>query len=215
MLAGNKPNEWGRLEFEINKAPLSLQANSAKKREFKNHIVSLVQNAKYLLSGDIKVFIEWHVHEQKRYETSSSADVDNIIKPLLDALTGPKGIMIDDSQVQTISCNWIGSYSYEIENIVVNVEYSPDEFLPKEGLVFVKVQENLYMPFSENLPKDPMMSMLDIFDKMFSLRNELIEKGNDYYSAKMVMSVQRVFHKGRLDRFSLKTKEELLGEKDL
>lgn len=212
MLAGNKPNEWGCLEFEINKAPVSLQANSAKRTEFKNHIISLVQNAKYLLSGDIKVFIEWHVHEQKRYETSSSADVDNIIKPLLDALTGPKGIMIDDSQVQTISCNWIDSYSYAIERIVVNVEYSPDEFLPKEGLVFVKVQEHLYMPFSENLPEDSMMSKLDIFEKMFSLRNELIEKGNDYYSAKMVMSVQRVFHKGRLGGFFLKTREELLGE---
>lgn len=212
MLAGNKPNEWGRLEFEINKAPVSLQANSAKRTEFKNYIVSLVQNAKYLLSGDVKVFIEWYIHEQKRYETSSSADVDNIIKPLLDALTGPKGIMIDDSQVQTVSCNWIDSYSYDIERIVVNVEYSPDEFLPKEGLVFVKVQEHLYMPFSENIAKDSMISMLDIFEKMFSLRNELIEKSNDYYSANMVMSVQRVFHKGRLGGFSLKTREELLGE---
>ncbi len=212
MLTGNKPNEFGHLKFEINKAPVSLQANSVRKTEFKNHIASLVQNAKYLLSGDIKVFIEWYIHEQKRYETSSSADVDNIIKPLMDALSGPGGIMIDDSQVQSVSCNWIDSYSYGTKRIVVNVEYSPDEFLPKEGLVFVKVQEYLYMPFSENIPRDAMRNMLDIFEKMFTLRNELIDKGNDYYSAKMVMSVQRVFHKGRLGGFSLKTRKELLGE---
>ena len=125
------------------------------------------------------------------------------------------GIMIDDSQIQTVSCNWIDSYNYGTEKIVVNVEYSPDEFVSKDGLVFVKVEEDLYMPFSKNLPKDLMKRMLDIFENMFSLRNQLMEQGNDYYSAKMAMSVQRVFHKGRLSEFSLKTREELLGDKDL
>jgi len=47
--------------------------------------------------------------------------------------------MIDDSQVQTISCNWVESYSNEIERIVLNIKYSPNEFLPKEGLIFVRV----------------------------------------------------------------------------
>jgi hypothetical protein len=38
-----------------------------------------------LLSGDVQVGIEWTLHEEARYEQDAAPDVDNILKPLLDA----------------------------------------------------------------------------------------------------------------------------------
>ena len=51
--------------------------------------------------------IEWTVHEQDRYESDAAPDVDNILKPLLDGLCGPEGVLIDDCQVQAVDCRWI------------------------------------------------------------------------------------------------------------
>jgi len=50
----------------------------------------------YLPLGDVKVSIEWTLHEQDPYESDAAPDVDNILKPLLDVLCGPDGILIDD-----------------------------------------------------------------------------------------------------------------------
>ncbi|HAS6887689.1 TPA: RusA family crossover junction endodeoxyribonuclease, partial [Vibrio parahaemolyticus] len=147
--------------------------------------------------------------EQKRYETSTSADIDNIIKPLLDAFCGPEGIMIDDNQVQSVTCNWIDYHNTEKERLVVTVKYIPDDIVIKEGLFFVDVGDNLYMPLFDYLTPEIKKLMLSMYEKMVDARNQMMEAGLDYYSTKGIMSVQRVFHKGRLEGFVLKSKEEL------
>ncbi len=209
MLKGNKPSSTGSEIIEIERAPVSLQANSTRKREFKEYVASLLTESKYLLSGDVQIHIDWYIHEQKRYETSTSADIDNIIKPLLDAFCGPEGIMIDDNQVQSVTCNWIDYHDTEKERLVVTVKYIPDDIVIKEGLFFVDVGDNLYMPLFDYLTPEIKKLMLSMYEKMVDARNQMMEAGLDYYSTKGIMSVQRVFHKGRLEGFVLKSKEEL------
>lgn len=209
MLNGENPSEDGRFSFEIKRSPVSLQAKPDRKSEFKEFVVEQLKSVSFLLSGDVKVSIEWYTHEQKRYETSASADIDNIIKPLLDALCGPNGIMIDDNQVQSICCNWFDYDDTENEKIIVKVEFSPSDFVLKEGLFFINVHQHLYMPLWESLDKKAQQLMVDSFVKMLKIREEMVAAGIDYYQGKAVMSVQRVFHKGRLDGFVLKDKSEL------
>ena len=96
------PPESGEIKFIIDRPPVSLQSKGNRKKKFKEHVAAKVDTAGFLLSGDVSVRIQWSVHEQKRYETCTSADVDNIVKPLLDAICGPKGILIDDNQVQAV-----------------------------------------------------------------------------------------------------------------
>lgn len=109
------------------------KAKSDRRSEFKEFVVEELKSVSFLLSGDVKISIEWYSHEQKRYETTASTDIDNIIKPLLDSLCGPDGIMIDDNQVQSIDCNWFDYDDIENEKLVVVVEFSPSEFVLKEG----------------------------------------------------------------------------------
>ena len=120
----DSPPESGKIEFSIERAPVSLQAKGKRKREFKKQVAARVEKAGFLLSGDVRVHMQWHVHEEKRYETSTSADIDNIIKPLLDAICGPKGILIDDNQVQSIQCFWVDSYVYDREKIDIRIKYT-------------------------------------------------------------------------------------------
>ena len=188
---------------------MSLQAKSDRRSEFKEFAVEELKSVSFLLSGDVKISIEWYSHEQKRYETTASADIDNIIKPLLDSLCGPDGIMIDDNQVQSIGCNWFDYDDIENEKLVVVVEFSPSEFVLKEGLFFVNVHQHLYMPLWESLDKKAQKLMAESFVKMIEIREQMVAVGIDYYQAKAVMSVQRVFHKWRLDGFVLKDKSEL------
>lgn len=209
MLDGERPSEDGRFSFEIKRPPVSLQAKSDKRSEFKEFVVEQLKSVSFLLSGDVKISIEWYTHEQKRCETTASADIDNIIKPLLDSLCGPNGIMIDDNQVQSIGCNWFDYDDPENEKLVVVVEFSPSDFVLKEGLFFVNVHQHLYMPLWESLDKKAQKLMAESFVKMLEIREQMVAAGVDYYQAKAVMSVQRVFHKGRLDGFVLKDKSEL------
>ena len=48
--------------------------------------------------GPVEVTIQAHPPDKRR------RDLDNIIKPVLDALEGP--ILVDDSQVTDLACRW-------------------------------------------------------------------------------------------------------------
>jgi Holliday junction resolvase RusA-like endonuclease len=100
----------GCLGFEIPLKPRSFQTNRLAKRALIKSIQDILAPLPYLFSGDVKITIAWSVDEQARYEGISSPDVDNIIKPMLDAFSGPRGLMIDDCQVQSIECYWADTW---------------------------------------------------------------------------------------------------------
>jgi Holliday junction resolvase RusA-like endonuclease len=135
----------GLLEFTLPLAPVSQQAKSEAKSEFKCAVQAFTKTAQYLLAGDVQLSVEWLVSEQARYETDRSPDVDNILKPLIDSLVGPDGLVIDDNQIQSVSCSWI-DWHREEEQIRVELRFLPDEWLQKQGLVFVQFENGLCMP---------------------------------------------------------------------
>lgn len=205
----DNPPETGEIEFIIDRPPVSLQSKGNRKKEFKEHVAAKVDKAGFLLSGDVSVRIQWSVHEQKRYETCTSADVDNIVKPLLDAICGPKGILIDDNQVQAIECFWVDSYEYDREQIDIRIKYIPDEYLPKKDLSFICMEKNICIPFWKNHRPEELAIFISAHEQMLASRDKMIDAGMNYYESKEVMSVQRVFHKSRLKGFDIKNVDEL------
>nr|CBX29263.1 hypothetical protein N47_J02440 [uncultured Desulfobacterium sp.] len=203
------PPESGEIEFSIERPPVSLQSNGDRKREFKEHVAAKVEKVGFLLSGDVSVRIQWNVHEQKRYENNTSADVDNIVKPLLDAICGPNGILIDDNQVQAIECFWIDSYEYNWEQIDIRIKFMPDEYLPKNGLAFVCMDKNICIPFLKNRRPEEQVLFISAQERKLALRDEMMKNGMSYYESKDVMSVQRFFHKSRLQGFDIEDLIEL------
>jgi len=83
------------VEFIFDGPPLSLQSkNKARKRNYKAMVASTASNA--LPNGYVPTTEEVKIIITNYYETQSG-DVDNIIKPIQDALNGV--VYVDDVQV--------------------------------------------------------------------------------------------------------------------
>jgi Holliday junction resolvase RusA-like endonuclease len=202
FLNPNEPPEFGELTFSFGFEPVSLQSSSVKRDFIKAEIRKTTNSLNYLLSGDVKIEIQWLVYEQERYESANAPDMDNIIKPIVDGLTGPYGVLIDDCQVQTIGSHWIdwGKHEHQIN---VSIKYIPDDYVSKTNLIFVHLGSNLYIPMRSDLPRSAVEIIINHLEKGMSLRNEVLRQTGDYYQAKLFMSTQRLFHKSRvIDRYN-------------
>ncbi len=203
-----QPPEFGELSFSFEVELVSNQSTKEKKDLIKNEIRKITRELTYLLCGDIKVEIQWLLHEQDRYENAHSPDMDNIIKPILDGLVGVEGIMIDDCQVQTIATHWI-DWTARANKITITIQYISEEYIPKNDIAFVNIGKNLYIPINTDIPWTAKELILNHYVKALELRNEMMSKKLDYYSAKLFMPIQRLFHKSRVfDNYTTFSLEE-------
>lgn len=210
MLPMDAPPETGAVVIELPVAPVSFQAVAAKKTEVVAPLKAAVAPCSYLLSGDVKIEIQWWISARDRYESDNSADVDNIVKPILDSLCGPDGILIDDCQVQELVCYWSGGYENPHQQQVrIEVRYDPEEWVYKDGLVFLQVGRGVYLPMHDNLPGSIVIQMAESFNSMFEDVRRMLDAGASPQSANQMKPSQRVFHRSKLDRFRRTTIEEL------
>ncbi|HEX9980155.1 MAG TPA: hypothetical protein VGB50_06290 [Flavobacterium sp.] len=70
----DEPSEYGELTFSFNFEPVSLQSSAAKREFIRIEIRKITSTLNYLLSCDVKVEIQWLVHEQERYESDNAPD---------------------------------------------------------------------------------------------------------------------------------------------
>lgn len=175
--------------------PVSLQANREKKDSITSVIRGEIRKYDFVYSGDVQIEIEWFIHQRKRYETHLAPDVDNIIKPILDALCGPEGVLINDCQVQFVSSHWI-DWTRPDEKINIRISpLLPDECLGREGLIFIKFQPNLCFPIvKEDFPLSALAILVKQLEEMIQAREKLMGMNIDYYAANSVMPIQRFFH---------------------
>jgi Holliday junction resolvase RusA-like endonuclease len=204
----DEPPIGGELVLTVPEKPVSQQSSRTEKDRFAQLISEQVANSGYLLSGDVKIWIEWYVHEQDRYESDAAPDVDNILKPLLDALCGPQGLLIDDCQVQEVGCNWLDSYDHS-QSVEIRIKFFYDEFIEKEGLCFVHLGRGLCFPVNLTIPPEASLLMLEHLCQRMEQRKMIIELGNEYYRAKYIMPIQRFFHRSRVRRFPVAEIDEL------
>lgn len=198
----------GLLELTVPLAPVSLQAKSDTKATFKAEVQSFTRTVDRLLTGDVKLSIEWFVSEQTRYETDRSPDVDNILKPLIDSLVGPNGVLIDDNQIQSVSCSWI-DWHHENEQLRVELRFIPDESLQKDGLIFVQFDNGICMPIANSAPLGARLSLLEAYSAILSARREADRNGLPYMWSSVLMPQQRVFHRTRIHDFPVYPEVEL------
>ncbi len=207
------PSEDGNTTFKVIVQPVSSQATRAKKDLVTEAIRKITKPVPKILSGDVKIEIIWFTNENERYESDNTADLDNIIKPILDALSGPDGIIINDCQVQSLGCSWQDRYG-EPEHIEINLRYEPDAWFEKGNIMFVQLQDALCMPICKDFKlSEVFQQLLNILEKRLSYRNSIINSGRSYYEARGVMSIQRLFHRTRLNGFEVKRIDELREDK--
>ncbi len=206
------PPIGGELSLSFILQPVTLQGKQVARSVFQNTIQEELRNFQYLLSGDVSLEISLQVHQRDRYESDASPDLDNFLKPLLDSLTGPKGILIDDCQVRSLGINWI-SWARDDTKIDLQLRFADDEYVAKLGLIFVQIEGSpLCMPIDTTLPEFQQRILLCLMRYQFRARDKLKEKGWDYYSSSSILPIQRRFHRTRINKCPVKWMTDLRHE---
>ncbi|MGD0941576.1 MAG: RusA family crossover junction endodeoxyribonuclease [Terracidiphilus sp.] len=202
----------GLISFVIALPPTSQQSKRATKDAFTGACRQAMEAFPITLHGEVKIHIEWSIHEQDRYETDAAPDVDNIIKPLLDGLQGPEALLVDDCQVQEVACSWIDSPIRD-QSVSITIRHRPDDWFRRGKLRFAEFSKCLCMPLAEDASKEAQLLLLEAWEMMFKTRDALLALGWDWYSAQGVMSIVRPFHKSRVvKKFAVVPVDELKRE---
>jgi len=209
------PPIFGYIHINFPFEPVSNQTKKIKKEIFKNKVKDKIKPFKYILTGDVKIDIEWRLNEKVRYETDSSPDIDNIIKPLMDALCGPDGILVDDCQLQAITCYWIDIYSEE-EFFNITIRCDPDLYIKKDkNLVYCQLDNGLCWPINMKYPKEVLILFINHIEKIINIDKDYPEMFKDlteierYYFKKYLLPLQPLFHRTRVSRFKVIGIEQL------
>ncbi|HML03569.1 MAG TPA: RusA family crossover junction endodeoxyribonuclease, partial [Candidatus Bathyarchaeia archaeon] len=133
----------GEFNRKFNFAPISYVNPNANK--FKEEVREAIADIQYLYFGEVKLEITTYCSEQKRLETSELADLDNYAKLLCDGLKGPQGILIDDTQIQSLSISWIDVNCQPYFEIYIKGH--PDDFV-LGPIALYEMPNGLFYPIS-------------------------------------------------------------------
>ena len=150
--AGVAPSPFGELTLEIIGAPASIQAKKVVRDAYVKRIKAALSKFGFVLTGQILLDITWHVPAKSRYETDAKADIDNCLKPIIDAFTGPDGIMIDDCQLKGLYVSWTHISSGD-ERLSFDFKFDADHFCDRDGLAFIRLEKGLCCPVNTKWPK--------------------------------------------------------------
>jgi Holliday junction resolvase RusA-like endonuclease len=173
-----------------------------------------------IISDDVKIEIWIGVHPFLRYETDKTHDVDNLIKPILDAFSGKEGVIIDDTQVVSLGIIVDDIILEDKINLSIDIEFDESMLIDKRELYFVKYYKGLCFPFYIDISKPVERNLFRKLLKYLIDSRVLIEKcmklGMKYESAFPVSHpIQRDFHITRVQGkgFLIYTLEDLHKKK--
>lgn len=195
------------IDFEA--GPVSQGANRKTKASLRELIQGKLQTFNFLLSGDVKIEILWTVHPIKRYESPNAIDMDNIIKPILDSMSGPNGILIDDTQVQEITSYWVDWENMESDKLTVTIKYIEDHLVLKDQLEFVHYGRGLCLPVpkpryldeSKRTKESELKFKRMVINKAIKMWDNFqksVDSGIAWTTAVAVLPQQRVFHSNKV-----------------
>jgi len=207
QISTSEPPPYGELSFTVNMSPVSLQSKKVNRDKLRDAIWEITKPLEYIFIGDIQLEIEWHALPKERFESDKSPDVDNIIKPIIDALCGVNGLMIDDCQLQSLCSYWMYNYTGE-EKIIFTIKYIDDQWTTKNQLIFIQFDEALCLPLEGYLPKSAITLMISLCKQGFAARQKLAKLGvHDSYT-RAILPAYRVFHRTRIKDFPVYKIEE-------
>ena len=193
--------ENGYVTFRIESSPVSLQSNAAKRKRFKKSVQDIVKKSELIFTEHVHVAIDWFCSPVARLKNPSIYDIDNITKPILDAIIGPEGILLDDVQVNRITTNWIDTY--EQEHIEVEVKSLDGLYARKQDLVIIKFKSSGFcFPFPGKMD-DEDLKIISHFHRLWCS----IKTHDDYIKARGMLPMQPFFFHTKIAQSGFKVIE--------
>jgi hypothetical protein len=195
--------------------PVPYGDGGAKRAAFREATQNELQN-RFFYNSEVRLEITLHMDVRTVLETSEMADLDNYAKAVLDGLKGSRGILLDDSQVQTLIISWLDNHGAENPYFDISISSSPDDFILKP-VHFYEMPDGMWYPRSrkvwsvsgqEDQSERQHYTGLLILEVMSSVKasgRHLLRKSGmgrlrAYQESKYFSSSSaRGFHKGRID----------------
>lgn len=143
---------------------------------------------------DVKVEIDWYVDSWVRYATSRVANIDNIVKPILDAVSGVNGIIADDGQVQAVDVRWIDKLGIKQDfRLRVDPLSNADIAYQRQSLRFAEFGPSLCFPVPGNFTATQVSLWLGSVTHLVDARQQAIDRGASEYELQRMSPIQRFF----------------------
>ena len=133
------------VQFE-NHIPTS-QSKKAVKDELSKLVEAELSKYHWIIVGPVYIDYVWYLDGVGRQRTDKRGDLDNITKPLQDALSGSKGVIVDDTQAKSIYTCWRHSDSELEGKLVISIRFMNDRCMLKDKLIFVETANGIYDAF--------------------------------------------------------------------
>lgn len=118
---------------------VSVQSRKTSKDQICELIQRELSKFKWIIAGCVNIDFTWYLNAVKRQETDKIGDIDNITKPILDSLSGPNGILIDDSQIGALYTYWLSRNELIEDNLLeIKISFNNDDCLDKLNLIFIQ-----------------------------------------------------------------------------
>lgn len=119
------------------------------------------------------------------------------LRAALEAASTKPAVGIAPRTLAIIGADW----TLREQRLEITIDFRNDEWIPKKDVCFMHLGSSTYFPINITGPAAARLLLVDGVCRMWSAREALIKLGADYYDAKGVMSIQRVFHRSRVTRF--------------
>ena len=211
---GEIPSPFGKVEFTVKGSPASVQASRDSRDNYIHSIKNQFKILDYILTGDIILNVTWLLPTKSRYETDAKADIDNCIKPIIDAFTGSEGLFIDDCQLRGLYICWSHIES-EDERVVFEFEFVASEYSSKNELAFVRLEGALCTPV--NLDWSPAAKAIwaDTLKSNQPSKVVLEKLGISYPAVAGFLGSSRPFHMTRVNGFKVVSLSEFLTKNSM
>ncbi|MCG6142814.1 RusA family crossover junction endodeoxyribonuclease [Leptospira mtsangambouensis] len=189
---------------------VSVQSKKAHKLNLIESIKSEISKFSWLICGSVNLEVAFYLDAIQRQETDKIGDIDNITKPIIDSLLGYNGILIDDSQIGSLTSLWISRYETISENILkLKIEFNNDFCISKNNLIFIQYIGAICTPITFRTG-----NLTDMIYGLVLVKTRLKYRKFAEYSKKKYQNIDYRFvqsmwdfHKSRLNKFP---KEQIL-----
>jgi Holliday junction resolvase RusA-like endonuclease len=191
-------------QIVLETGPVSLQGGAAAKELVREAVRRQAELFPRIFVREVAVDVEWLLHESRKWGTPgvlSTPDMDNILKPLLDGLCGPRGILIDDCQIQTISCGWIDWGHRDRQQVTLRVRsLMADEWIPRGPIVGVEAPDGACWPMRDDGPAKELMILVRGLVANRAAYSSLLAHGVPEEDARYALAQASVFHRAHFER---------------
>jgi len=183
----------GKLAFTAGIKPISAQNKNEDKLRFRAEVQKITSMSTYIITGTCWVSIDYYCRNINRLKNPGVYDIDNIVKPILDALVGQNGLMVDDVLVDRVIVNWIDTPMDD--HFTVEIEYPDLYFLEKSNLIFIKSISGWCWPTLKSMLQD--VKSLELIQYYFRLWDS-IKTEAVYYDVLPNLPIQNFIYFGKI-----------------